>query len=132
LQAIGQECEKSFPVGLSMQRLLPITKLNLQVINFRRQIVKAFCAQEEVVRGTADSSLNADELMQVGMGFARGEVKVFTAALRVKSKFQCDGFEQRGFSGTILANEKCNGRMKLQPLEMANGGNAKRIFFKTL
>ena len=78
----------------------------------------------------AKPALQPDKFMQVGMRFARGKIEIFAAAFGVESKFYGNRFQQGGFAGAILTNEKSDGGMKLQPLEMLDGWHAKRVFVK--
>jgi len=56
------------------------------------------------------------------------EIEVLASPFGVEPIFRSDRLQQSGFSRPILPDEKGDGRMKLQAVEMPHCRNAKRIF----
>src|ERR1051325_11221607 len=66
--------------------------------------------------------------MEVRMGVLGGEIEILASPFSVKPVFRSDRLQQSGFSRPFLADEKGDGGMKLQAVEMPHCRNAKGIF----
>jgi len=60
------------------------------------------------------ASGHPQETMQLRVGFAGAEPEVLRTALRVESASHRDRLQQRGFPGSVFADEKRDCRMELQ------------------
>src|SRR6266542_1011432 len=81
LQPVQQQREEGLAVRLSMERLLSVTILHAQVLDLRREVVKAFRAQEKPVGLMADAAFQPQKVAQMGVCGQRGEVEVFSSSL---------------------------------------------------
>src|SRR5213075_437667 len=87
LQPVQQQREKGLAVRLSMEGLLAVTILHAQFLDLRREVVKAFRAQEETVRRMAGAAFQPQKVAQMRVSRERGEVKVFSSSLSIVTQF---------------------------------------------
>jgi hypothetical protein len=64
--------------------------------------------------------------------FPRRKIEILAAALGIETQLHRNRFQQGGFARAILANEKSDGGMKFQTLQMPDRWNTKRIFLKAI
>lgn len=78
----------------------------IEVVDFGGHIEEAFRAKEKSIGGLLDSLDDTKALVEGGVGFARGEIKVPCSPFWIKAHGDGDGFQQGGFSSSVFSDDE--------------------------
>lgn len=102
-------------------------RLLVQVFNLSGDVEKTFRAEEKSIPRTWQTAAHAEKTMQIRVRLARAETEVFRTALGVETTGHSDGFQQGGFSRSVLTDQKRDLRVKLQGVERAHRRQRERV-----
>ena len=128
-EPMEHERQERLPVRLRMQDAATVL-IGIPGVCRRRHVIERLGPQEIRIRGRVPALGEDQRAEQLRMRGSRREPLVLGAAFRIQSKRYGDSFEQRGFPGAVLSDEKRYGCFKPQLGEMANGGDGVGIVLR--
>ncbi len=133
VNATGEKGEKSFAVGLRVERFAAVGMKDagigaVEAVDLGGEGVETLGAQKITVGAKAGVAFEDQAFLQIlGVGGVGGEPEILAAALGVETPFDGDRLDEGGFARAVLADEKRDFGVQRQPVEVANGGDGKGI-----